>query len=214
MAAGIQVIYLHGFASSAQNSKGLKLLNKSETTNNISFISFDFNPKASDFSNMTITGMINRLRQFILDREISNCYLVGSSLGGLVALHYTKQYGGIRKMLLLAPALRQILKHDENNNPIDYPDSKPVFHYAFNKELPLFNSFIYDAKQYEGMIEPPVEIEIIHGVQDDVVPIAESRNFAALYPEKVHLIEVNSGHRLEDQIDLIWDQILKFSKFR
>ncbi len=210
MAAGIQVIYLHGFASSAQNSKGLELYNKSETTNDVSFISFDFNPTENDFSNMTITGMINRLRQFILDREISNCYLIGSSLGGLVALHYTKQYGGIRKILLLAPALRQIFNQDENNDPIDFPNSIPVFHYAFNKELPLFSSFIYDAKQYEMRIEPPVEIEIIHGVQDDVVPITESRKYAELYPEKVNLIEVNSGHRLADQVDLIWDQIFNF----
>jgi pimeloyl-ACP methyl ester carboxylesterase len=112
--------------------------------------------------------------------------------------------------LLLAPAIRNRFKNGEDINPNNLHDYFQVLHYKFNKEIPLFNSYIYDAQQYVNTIEPTTAVDIIHGNQDDVVPISESQNYAAQYPDKVHLIEVVSGHRLEDQIDLIWEQILKF----
>ncbi len=39
------------------------------------------------------------------------------------------------------------------------------------------------------------------------MPIAGSRTYAARFPEQVTLIEVDSDHRLGDQLDLIWQQL-------
>ncbi len=100
------VIYLHGFASSAKNSKAEWLQQRNDADPNVNLYAFDFNPTPADFSYMTISGMIHRLRQYILDFELTNPLLVGSSLGGLVALHYARLFGGIPHILLLAPALR------------------------------------------------------------------------------------------------------------
>ena len=204
------VIYLHGFASSGKNSKGLALSRKSIDSADIKFWSFDFNPTPEDFSNMTVTGMINRLRQFILDHDLSDYFLAGSSLGALVALHYTKWYGNVKKLLLLAPALRFSMKYDHDLGAMKNQNSNFVFHYAFNKEIPLFTSFYQDGQGYRELVQPPVSTVIIHGKIDEVIPIEESRKFAASYPEHVKLIEVESNHRLGDQIETIWDQINRF----
>ena len=45
---------------------------------------------------------------------------------------------------------------------------------------------------------------IIHGRNDVVGPIEHSRSYAANYPDQTELVEVDSDHRLNDQLDLIW----------
>jgi hypothetical protein len=210
MAAMKNVIYLHGFASSSNNSKGLTLLGKSKEIAEIKFRSFDFNPTPADFSNMTVTGMISRLRQFILDHALTDCFLVGSSLGALVALHYTKYFDNIKQLLLLAPALRFSIRSGADSGETKNQKSNPVFHYGFNMEIPLFSTFYQDGQGYRELVKPSVPTVIIHGKQDEVIPIDESRSYASSYPELVTLIEVDSNHRLGDQIEMIWQQILQF----
>jgi pimeloyl-ACP methyl ester carboxylesterase len=201
------VIYLHGFASSAKNSKAEWLRQKNEKEAVVNFYAFDFNPLPIDFSQMTITGMVNRLRQHVLVEKIENPFLVGSSLGGLVALHYARLFGGVERLLLLAPALRfNFANHSET------PESKErgyrlIFHYAFNRELPLYRSFLVDGRQYKDLIEPPVPITILHGRQDEVVPIRGSQLYAKRYPDQVKLVTVESDHRMGDQVDVIWEWI-------
>ncbi len=205
------VIYLHGFASSAKNSKAEWLRQKNEADEQVNFFAFDFNPTPQDFSQMTMTGMINRLRQFILDGKVENPLLVGSSLGGLVALHYARLFGEIKGLLLLAPALRFRFASPADTQEIKGREYRLVFHYAFNQELALYRSFFVDGRQYKDFIEPPATITILHGRQDDVVPIRGSQAYAKKYPDQVQLVEVNSDHRMGDQVDVIWEWIKELS---
>lgn len=48
----------------------------------------------------------------------------------------------------------------------------------------------------------PATTAIIHGVNDDVIPVDVSRRFAADHPD-VELIEVDDDHRLHGSTDLI-----------
>lgn len=200
------IVYLHGFASSAQTGKAKALAELSETEEHIRFISFDFNPTPQDFRFMTITGMINRLRQYLLDQHIQECILVGSSLGALVGCHYTNWYGGVKKLLFLAPALKYSVRETEKNI-VEKKGFLPVFHFAFNQEIPLNKAFFEDACRYEQVIAPPVSTTIIHGKEDEVVPVQNSRDYASQYPDLVELFEVSSDHRLGDQIDFIWNTL-------
>ncbi len=204
------VIYLHGFASSANNSKAEWLRQKNEEEEFVDFYPFDFNPTPADFSSLTVTGMINRLRQFILSENIGQPLLVGSSLGGLVALHYARMFGGVKTLLLLAPALRFYSEHyDQKSAKRD--EFIPVFHYAFNQEIPLLKTYFLDGQNYEEIIPPPVKTVILHGKQDEVVPFEDSKAYAALYPEQVKLTGLVTNHRMSDQVDVIWDWIKKLS---
>ena len=99
------LLYLHGFLSSAQSTKARFLRERFKSLPQVTYHAIDFNPTPRDFETMTTTGQINRLRQYVLDHGLSDMGLVGSSFGGLVAFHYAHRFGGVTRMLLLAPAV-------------------------------------------------------------------------------------------------------------
>lgn len=191
------VVLLHGFASSGNSRKAQYLREKFKALPEMEFHAFDFNPTPTDFEYMTITGMINRLRQYLVDHELGSILVVGSSMGALVGVNYAHRYGGVSRMLLLAPAL----SYHAKERPAK------VFHFGFSREIPLREGFHVDAAQYEEPVPPPAPMTIVHGRHDDVIPIAHSQRYAALYPEQVRLIEAESDHRLNDQLDKIWEHL-------
>ena len=202
------VLLLHGFASSGNSSKAQFLREKFKGVSTASFMAMDFNPTATDFEHMTVTGMINRLRQVVLDRISGDLTLMGSSMGALVGLHYARRFGGVKRLILLAPALQYGRLTGEAERARWQRDGfLPVHHFAFDKEIPLRYQMELDGRQYNALVPPPAPITIIHGRHDDVVPIELSRQYAAAHPQQVELIEVESDHRLSDQLPLIWRQL-------
>ena len=206
------ILFLHGFLSSAQGTKADYLRQRLANYPDVEFHALEFNPTPRDFEFMTITGQINRLRQYILDHQIEAASLIGSSLGGQVALHYAYRYGGIRKLLLLAPALFYSVNRYAPNELAQWQISgvRTLWHDGLQADLPLRYQFHLDRLQYNQPVHPPVPTVIIHGRNDDVVPITGSRQYASANPDNVTLIEVDSDHRLNDQLLLIWDHIQTF----
>jgi hypothetical protein len=203
------VLFLHGFLSSAQGSKARFLADKLVDFPDVFFHALEFNPAARDFEYMTVTGQINRLRQYMLDYQLEHVNLIGSSLGGQVAINYAHRYGGVSQLLLLAPVLHYTGPHISMAELADWEavGVRHLWHDAFGREVPLRYHFHVDRHNYAEPPPPPSPTVIIHGRNDDVVPIADSQAYAAAYPEQVTLIEVNSDHRLGDQFDLIWRQV-------
>jgi len=192
------VLLLHGFASSGNSTKAQYLRERFKALPTVDFHALDFNPTPRDFEYMTITGMINRLRQYVLDHDFQRVFIVGSSMGALVGLNYAHRFGGVSRMLLLAPAL-SYLRFERLDR---------VFHYGFNRELPLRDDLYVDGRLYAEPVPPTVPVTIVHGRRDDVVPVANSRHYAALYPEKVELIEVDADHQVNDHLDFIWERLV------
>jgi hypothetical protein len=50
---------------------------------------------------------------------------------------------------------------------------------------------------------------IVHGVNDEAIPINRSREYAAENPDFVRLLEVDDNHFLKDHMDFIWEQTLE-----
>jgi pimeloyl-ACP methyl ester carboxylesterase len=206
------ILFLHGFVSSAHSTKAQYLEERLASFPHLAFGAVDFNPTPEDFTYMTITGRIDRLRQYVLDRQIEEMQLVGSSLGGLVALHYAHRFGGVERMLLLAPALTWLHggSADEELTQWKKTGAAPVFHPAFGQAVPLRYDLYRDGQRYSEPISPPAPTVIIHGVDDETVPVDNSRVYALTYPEGVRLIEVNAGHDLNGHLDLIWEYVQSF----
>ncbi|MCP5096253.1 MAG: alpha/beta fold hydrolase [Chloroflexi bacterium] len=206
------IILLHGFASSGNSGKAKFLREKFKDNPDINFHAFDFNPTPKDFEYMTVTGMINRLRQTILSQQLDTVSLLGSSMGGLVGLHYAQQYGNVDNLLLLAPALSYFIRNGEEEaaRQVDPAESELFEHYAFGAKIPLRAAIDVDGLLYRKKIAPPLPLVIVHGRSDDVVPIQHSQQYQAQFPDQVRLLAVDSGHRLSDQHDLIWSEISKF----
>ncbi len=206
------ILYLHGFASSARATKAQYFRDMFKALPQVEFHAIDFNPTPKDFEYVTVTGMINRLRQYVLDNHLENLSIIGSSLGGLVGLHYAHRFGGIEKMLLLAPGLFWLSGglSDEELGQWKKASVGPVFHYAFERELLVRYDLHVDGLRYLEPIPPTTPITIIHGRNDDVVPIDHSRKYAADFPDKVQLIEVSADHDLNDRIEFVWGYVQSF----
>jgi pimeloyl-ACP methyl ester carboxylesterase len=204
------VILLHGFLSSSNSSKAGFLRERFTGMPEVSFHAIDFNPTPRDFEYLTVTGMINRLRQYVLDHRLEDVRLIGSSMGALVGIHYAKWFGDIKRMLLLAPALSYSALGGEERRTWKKEKTMEFEHFGFGKELPLKYEIQTDGFRYQSPIDPSTSILILHGVRDDVVPIELSRAYAAAYPEKVKLVEVDSDHRLENQLEEIWGFVNSF----
>ncbi len=195
--------------SSAQGSKARFLADKLVDFPDVFFRAVEFNPTARDFEFMTVTRQINRLRQYVTDYQLEPVSLIGSSLGGQVALNYAHRYGGVSRLLLLAPAIHYTGPHIPSEELAAWEDAgvRHLWHDAFGQEVPLRYHFHTDRLHYAEPPPPPAPTVIIHGRVDDVVPLAGSRAYAAAFPAQVTLIEADSDHRLGDQLDLIWQQV-------
>ena len=145
------IIFLHGLASSSRSTKAKYLQEKSESLSGVDFYALDLNPTPTDFRYLTTTGALNRLRQYILDRQLRTVRLIGSSFGGLVAIYYAHRFGDIDRMLLLAPLLQWELDwlsedeieqwHEQGTIGID--------HYGFGGKITLDYGFCVDGQRYQ-----------------------------------------------------------------
>jgi hypothetical protein len=206
------ILHLHGFASSGQSTKARYFRKKFEAFPQVEFHAIDFNPTPKDFEYVTTTGLINRLRQYVLDHHVDCVSIIGSSYGGLIALHYAHRFGGVEKMLLLAPGLFWLsggLSKKELEQ-WETAGTAPVFHKAFGEEVPVRYDLHVDGLHYLQPIPPPTPISIIHGQNDGTVPIDHSRTYAANFPDRVRLTEVNADHDLNGHLDFIWEHVQSF----
>jgi pimeloyl-ACP methyl ester carboxylesterase len=206
------VLHLHGFASSGHSAKALYLGERLADIPGVVFLAPDFNPTTRDFEFLTVTGMINRLRQYILDRDLADISISASSLGSLIALQYACRFGGVKRLLLLAPVL--------SYRALPFPDalfagweaegSITVPHFGFKEDLPLRYDFHRDGLGYAEPLSPPVPVRILHGKNDATIGIQNSRDYAAAHPDQVTLVELDSDHALLDCLDTIGEHAASF----
>jgi pimeloyl-ACP methyl ester carboxylesterase len=205
------ILFLHGFASSGQSTKAQFFREKFSALPQVEFHAFDFNPTPKDFEYMTITGLINRLRQYLLDHDRDNVRIIGSSMGALVGLHYARRFGGVERMLLLAPALFYFSGglDEKELERWEKEGVRKVLHYAFQEEIPIrYDHHI--AGLYFKPVPPPTSITIVHGRNDAVIPIDNSRKYAADFPDQIQLFEVDSDHQLNDRLESLWEHVQRF----
>lgn len=205
-------LYLHGFASSPRSEKARYLRDRFQSLN-LTLHTPDLNQ--NDFSHLTLT---RQLQQVAVELPSHSVTLIGSSFGGLTAAWLGEQYPQIERLILLAPAF-QFLRHwlPKLADRVQHWQTEgylPVYHYGEAKELPLHYQFIVDAAQYsETRLQRPVPTLILHGTQDEVIPLQSSLEYAA-QRSWVKLIELDSDHALGNVSDRIWQEIQRFCDIR
>lgn len=204
-------IYLHGFASSPLSAKALYVRDRFSSLN-IPLSIPDLNQ--GDFSGLTLTRQIEQVAAEFTSDGMS-VTLIGSSLGGLTSAWVAQKYPQVQRLVLLAPAFG-FLSHwlpklgEEQLQRWQTEQYLSVYHYGEKRSLPLNYQFVLDAAQYQDeQLQRPIPTLILHGREDEVIPISASREFATQRPW-VELIELESDHALVNVLPEIWQAIQIF----
>ena len=200
--------YLHGFASGPSSSKGLFLRQKLHEIG-IELQIPDFNE--GGFADLTVSRQIQQVRDRLPATPV---VLIGSSLGGLTAVWVAETMPQVDKLVLLAPAFEFARRWTQDLGEVAIAEwqasgERAFFHYGQQRELPLKYRFVEDAIGYrERDLQRQVPTVIVHGRQDEVVPVEVSRGFAG-DRDWVTLHELDSDHGLGDMESkiAIWDRI-------
>ncbi len=210
-----QFIYLHGFASSPQSAKAQDLYDRFAQMN-ITLAIPDLNQ--GDFTHLTLT---RQLEQIAADYFSSGdtFTLIGSSFGGLTAAWVGQTYPQVERLILLAPAFGFVAHWLPRLGHAQVQQWKtegflPVYHYGEERMLPISYGFAEDAAQYrEAELQRSLPTLIVHGNQDEVIPVESSLEFGKTRPW-VNLLQVDSDHSLRDASDVIWEAIVEFCQLK
>ena len=205
-------LYLHGFASGPESSKGRALAAHFETKG----LHLDrLNLRVPSFEHLRLSAMIRETRDRISggasggDRD--RAVLFGSSLGGLTAARTAEEDPRVSALVLLAPAFRIIERWrmrlgDEAWNRWRETGWMETEDYGEKRMSRVDYAFAEEAEQIDarssGWPDVRVPTLIVHGVNDPVVDVNLSRTWAH-GKRHVRLVEVDDGHELGASIERI-----------
>lgn len=204
-------IYLHGFASSPRSTKARDLSDRF-AQRSTPLIVPDLNQ--GDFSHLSLTRQLRQV-EALFPPVPAPVTLIGSSFGGLTAAWLGERHPQVQRLVLLAPAFG-FLAHwlprlgEEQVQRWQAERYLPVYHYGQDQWIPLSYEFVKDAAQFQDeSLHRPVPTLVLHGKQDEVIPIAASLEYAKARPW-VRLVELESDHALVNVSAEIWQEVCQF----
>ena len=204
-------LYLHGFASSPQSTKARYMQQKFAELGLTLHVP-DLN--LTDFSTVTLSEQLEYLdRTYLHNNE--PIVVLGSSLGGFLALQLATKSLLVQKLILLAPAFgfsHRIAKAlgAENVTKWQQDGIREFYHYGLKRNVNLQFQFFVDAQKYsEENLTRSLPMLIFHGIDDDVVPASLSKEFAKRRSQ-VTLKLLNDDHALGKDLDSIWQDTKQF----
>jgi uncharacterized protein len=199
----LNILYLHGFASSPQSRKALFFKEKLGSQG----IRVDVPDLAEgDFEHLSICRQIKFIEQLVGNEAVT---LIGSSLGGYLAALYAARRPEIERVILLAPAfgfhrLWVAALGPERLASWRREGTMNVFHYGEGREMPLAYKFIEEAESLDPFPRIMQPVLIFHGDRDPVVPVEQSLEFLQTNPHAKLVRFGESGHELTDVLENIW----------
>lgn len=125
-----------------------------------------------------------RQLETLINAGYKKIYLVGHSMGGVIATHLAKEYKEVKKLVLVAPAFTSIASKEEGGlitALFKIPDL--VKTYSYNELLTRINKLPFSAeKEFFKLIETyrndiysiTIPTMFVHGTNDQVVPVKSS----------------------------------------
>lgn len=206
----MQFIYLHGFASSPRSTKAV-FFRERLTRLGHGVVVPDL--EEGDFQGLTITRQLGVVRREIarLDGDLT---LIGSSMGGYLAVLAAIEEPRVRRLVLMAPAIDMKARWTVRYGAEQLARWKatgvaPTFHHAYGEERLIGYGLYEDLDHHDPA--PPVRIPALAfmGRQDQTVSPAAVERWAAQNPS-VRLRLLDSGHELTDQLETMWTESVAF----
>ena len=207
------IVYLHGFASSPRSTK-VGYFSDRLREHGVSLECPDFN--APDFKTLTLTRMLQQLEARVARAGDEPVALIGSSLGGTLAiLAAARLPARVDRLVLLAPAV-MFAKAGHHLLPPERIDewrrrgALPFFHYADNAERELDYAFYEDSLRYDAFhAVVPQPTLIFQGLRDASVDHRTVEQFAMARPN-VTLSLLDDDHQLIASLPRMWNDIRPF----
>jgi uncharacterized protein len=209
----MHIFYLHGFASSAQSSKAAFLAARLKEQG-IELRAPDLNQP--DFSTLTISRMLRQVSAAIDEIPRGDVVLIGSSLGGFVAVQAAlMKLDRVARLVLLAPALdfggnRMRDLGDRGLEEWERTGLLNVFHYGYGRMIPVHYELYRDACGYDCVSAAlTMPIQIFQGRRDTAVDPQSVERWASTRPN-VELHMLDDDHQLLGSLEFIWVQARRF----
>ena len=210
---GPSIFYLHGFASSAKSTKAA-YLDERFRRHGLTLHCPDFNQP--DFPTLTLTRMLEQLDREMAGTGTEFATLIGSSLGGTLAILAAVSFGArVDRLVLLAPAVMFAKQGHHLVPPERIAEWRrlgrlPFFHYVDNAERMLNFTFYEDSFRYnpfDATFSQPTLI--FQGTKDTSVDPRTVEAFARVRPN-VTLSLLEDDHQLTNSLPRIWEGISVF----
>jgi len=204
------VVLCHGFTTNKESETYL-LLEKELNEKGIAVFRFDFfghGESEGKFENITISEALDdtlRAIDFLKEQGYSKIGLFGSNFGGMAALLAAAKSPELFVLALKAPVsdyLGQITAKEDKVNVEEWKEKGFVPHQSSRMGLQKLNySFFEDAGKtsgFEAAKKINIPTLIVHGSQDKVVPVEQSKKTCSLIENcRLEIIE-GAGHKFSN----------------
>ena len=227
------ILIIHGFAGGTYDEEYLANyleLNKKFDVFFFTLPGHDVKDKRKATCEEWINESERQLKRLIR-KKYKNIYLIGHSMGGVIASHLAKKYSQVKKVVLVAPSFTSLASKEEGgvlSAILKLPDI--IKAYSYNElltrvgKLPLrsekeFFKLIDNYKDDVNGINVP--IMFVHGTKDQLVPYKSSEKiFNSMNTNKKVFLTINDyyhdvfkGEKV-DNICYYIERFLKMKKYR
>lgn len=181
------ILIIHGYAGGTYDEEPLSAyleLNKKFDVFVFTLPGHDVKDKRKATCEEWINASEKNLK-FLIKHKYKKIYLIGHSMGGVIATHLAKKYKEVKKLVLVAPAFTSLAAKEEGGVMsiiLKLPDI--IKAYSYNElvtrvsKLPLRSEkeFFKLIDTYKDDIKDiTIPTMFVHGTKDQLVPIKSSR---------------------------------------
>lgn len=205
-----RILYLHGFGSGPRSTKGTAVAaHFAERGHQVDRLDL----RVPSLETLRLSAMLDRAGAAIGDAQ-DRAIVIGSSLGGLTAARLAERDARVMALVLLAPAFNLVDRWREQLGPAwdewERTGWRDIVDYTTGQPARLDFGFTRDVAQIDiGLPDVRVPTLILHGTQDETVPVERSRRFAN-GRRNVRLVELEDGHELTASLPHILREATSF----
>ncbi len=210
----MRYVYLHGFLSGPNSQKG-RFLEARFREKGIELLRPDLN--RGDFEHLTISSQLAVVEEILAAPGEEPFVLLGSSLGGFLALLAAENNPRVRRLVLMAPAFQFVERYLARFSSAEMEAWKTrgfleLYHFHYQENRKLGYDIVADAEKYRHRsFTRQLPVLIFHGIRDESVPYPLSVAYLQNHP-MADLILLPGDHSLLDKLDIMWDYLSAFLK--